>query len=78
MQAMVTERLNDIEISEMKINSHIIQLDNMPTVAILTLGEMVERVMIDRTASTCVKPDMVYEGLMMELLQGPCSIAVTL
>ncbi len=41
----------------MKINSHIIPLDNMATVAILTLGEMVERVMIDRTASTCVNPD---------------------
>ncbi len=54
MQAMVTEGLNDI-----KINSHIIQLDNMATAAILTLGEMVERVMIDRTASTCVNPDMV-------------------
>ncbi len=35
----------------------------MATVTILTLGEMVERVMIDRTASTCVNPDMVYEGL---------------
>ncbi len=41
----------DIKISEMKINSHIIPLegkeglwlvDNMATVAILTLGEMVE------------------------------------
>ncbi len=29
----------------MKINSRIIPLDNMPTVAILTLGEMVERVL---------------------------------
>ncbi len=37
-------------------------LDNMATVAILTLEEMVERVMIDRTctASTCANPDMVY------------------
>ena len=55
----------------------------MATVAILTLGEMVERVMIYRTASTCANPDMVYEGLtkkidVMELLRGPCSIAVTL
>ncbi len=47
----------------MKINSHIIPLDNMATVAILTLGEMVERVMLDGTASTCVNPDMVYERL---------------
>ncbi len=37
----------------------------MATVAILTLGEMVERVMIGRicTASTCANPDMIYEGL---------------
>ncbi len=49
----------------MEINNHIIPLDNMATVAILTLGEMVERVMIDRTctASTCANPDMIYEGL---------------
>ncbi len=43
VQAMVTEGNIDIKISEMKINSHIIPLDNMATVAILTLGEMVER-----------------------------------
>ncbi len=66
----------------MKINSHIIQLDNMATVAILTLGEMVERVMIDRTAfSPVLTLTWFTKGWqidVMELLQGPCSIAVNL